>query len=144
MNMGAKQLTNLARVAAFAAAVTTAVPAAFAQGGTGQPGGTPRDDPKNERTVRGTVEKVSVLPPRFVQVDLKTEGKTLTVHVGPSWFLEKHMFALAQGDAIEVIGSKIALDGGEILIAREIKKGSETLVLRDAQGYPEWSRGRRP
>jgi hypothetical protein len=139
MKMNKKQWKTLALAATVAAAVALAAPAAF-----GQRRGAPRYNPRTEVTVRGTVEKVSELPPRIVQVDLKTEDKTLSVHVGPSWFLAQQKFALAQGDSIEVIGSKTTVAGSEVLIAREIKKGGETLVLRNAQGYPEWSRGRRP
>ncbi len=142
--MGAKQLRRFAVAAAFAAAIALAAPTAFAQGGTGQRRGTPRYNPKTEETVQGTVEKVNQLARRIVQVELKIDGKSVAVHVGPSWFLEQHKFALAEGDAIEVIGSKTTFEGGEILIAREIKKGGESIVLRNAQGYPEWSRDRRP
>jgi hypothetical protein len=33
--------------------------------------------------------------------------------------------------------------GADILIAREVKKGEQTLILRNAKGIPLWARGGR-
>jgi hypothetical protein len=33
-------------------------------------------------------------------------------------------------------GSRITFEGKHIIIAAEVKKGDETLVLRDASGFP--------
>ena len=35
-------------------------------------------------------------------------------------------------------GSRVKIDGEEAIIAREIKKGDKTLVLRDENGVPMW------
>jgi hypothetical protein len=35
------------------------------------------------------------------------------------------------------------VDGKAVLVARQIKKGSDTWTLRDASGRPLWSGGRR-
>jgi hypothetical protein len=43
-----------------------------------------------------------------------------------------------------VTGSKVKYDGGDALVAREIKKGDKVLTLRDEKGNPAWSMGRRP
>jgi hypothetical protein len=37
----------------------------------------------------------------------------------------------------------VKIEGADALIAREVKKGGKTLTLRDAQGVPAWSGGRR-
>jgi hypothetical protein len=145
------KIRPVAFAAAFVAAVLLAGLAAFAQrgldSGNDQRMGTPRYNPKTEMTVQGTVEKISEVACRSgqtcVQLELKTEKETLRVHLGPSWFLAEKKFAVEPGNPIEVVGSKTTWQGSEILIAREVKKGNETLVLRDAQGYPGWSRGRR-
>jgi hypothetical protein len=55
---------------------------------------------------------------------------------------EKHV-TFAKGDALSVVGSKITMDGKQVVIAREITKGDQVLTLRDPQGLPLWSgRGR--
>jgi hypothetical protein len=58
--------------------------------------------------------------------------------------LKEKEFNLEKGDQIVVTGATAEVGGSEALIAREVKKGDKTLVLRDAQGIPKWSQGRRP
>jgi hypothetical protein len=41
-----------------------------------------------------------------------------------------------------VIGAKSTVEGREVLLVREIKKGSETMTFRDAKGLPMWAGGR--
>jgi hypothetical protein len=48
-----------------------------------------------------------------------------------------------EGDQIEVIGSKVKYQGADALVAREVRKGGKALTLRNVQGIPQWSRGRR-
>jgi hypothetical protein len=66
----------------------------------------------------------------------------LPVHLGPSFFVDQQGLKLAKGDRIAVKGSRITLDGAPALIAQEITRGNETMVLRDASGSPVWSGGR--
>lgn len=102
-------------------------------------------NPANETTLKGTVEEVTTVTGRRgwngTHLTLKTEDKTIDVHLGPASFLKEKGFSLAKGDQIEVTGAKTEFGASEALIAREVKKGSETLILRDAQGVPKWSRG---
>lgn len=125
--------------------------AALAQttGGQGRrPGrGMPRYDPSTEVTLKGTVEEVKQLTGRMAMsgthLTLKAESGTYDVHLGPTAFLSSHKFDVAKGDQIEVIGSKVNVAGAEAVLAREVKKGDNRLSLRNAQGIPEWSGGRR-
>jgi hypothetical protein len=107
----------------------------------------PRYDPATEVTLTGTVEGVREIPhgtwSAGLHLILKTEQGAVEVHVGPAMFVATHGMTLAKGDRISVTGSKVHLDGGDALLAREIKKGDTSLKLRDSQGIPEWSRGRR-
>jgi len=64
------------------------------------------------------------------------------VHLGPTGFLAKSGFTLAKGDHIEVLGSRVKVGATDALLAREVLKDGKTLVLRDANGIPKWSRGR--
>ena len=47
-------------------------------------------------------------------------------------------FALAKDDQIEVTGSRVKYGDSDAIIAREIRKGSTVLTLRDEKGIPEW------
>lgn len=121
---------------------------AFAQGkGTG-PG---RFDPKTVETVSGVVERLErVAGPgkgHGVHLWLRTEKDELEVHLGPDWYVDKQSLELAAQDQIEVQGSRIELAGKPVLIAAEVRKGSQTLMLRRADGTPYWAGGgkrRRP
>ena len=106
----------------------------------------PRYDTSTEITVKGVIENVDSHIGRMgwngTHLVVKVEADTLTVHVGPSAYIEQKGFSFAQGDQIEVIGSKIKFEGSDIIVARVIRKGDKVLTLRNEQGIPAWSRGR--
>jgi hypothetical protein len=114
---------------------------------SGSPAAVPRYDTSTEATLKGSVEAVKQIsgPKGWggTHVTLKTEKETIDVHVGPSWYLAQKQINFAKGEQIEVIGSRVKFGDSDALIAREIKKGEQTLTLRNAQGIPLWSRGRR-
>jgi hypothetical protein len=111
-------------------------------------------NPRTETTVKGTIEQVKIafLPgggasaqareessgPLYL--NLKTDSGTLAVFLGPSWFAESKGFKFAKGDQIEVTGSK--LQDKDVIVAREVKRGDQILVVRNPQGIPAWSGGR--
>jgi hypothetical protein len=104
-------------------------------------------NPGTETTIKGTVEEVREQSGRRgwkgMHVVLKADGTAMDVHLGPAAYLSQNQFSLNKGDLIEVIGSRVRLHGADALIARQITKNGQTLALRDAQGVPKWSRGRR-
>lgn len=134
---------------ALSVLLLTGASVAFGQQGTGQGRQGPRYyNPATETTVKGTIEQVRQVNGRKgwwtgTHLTLKTAKETLDVHIGPSWFLAEKKFSVAKGEQIEVTGSKIKYQGADAIIAREVKKGKQVLVLRNAQGIPEWSGGRR-
>jgi hypothetical protein len=100
-------------------------------------------DPSADTTVKGTIGNVQQQAGKNAgqgtHLLLKTDSGTLPVHVGPSAYIAKKQFSFSKGDEIKVLGSKVSVGGKGTLLAREITKGSKTLVLRDAQGIPEWA-----
>lgn len=121
----------------------------FAQrpGGPMRDRGMPRYDPATEMTLTGTVEEVkdhahSGGRQVGIHLSVKSASGVFDVHLGPASFLKKEGAAYTKGDVVEVIGSKVPYEGGEAVIAREIKKGDKTLVLRNKRGIPQWSGGR--
>lgn len=101
--------------------------------------------PAKEITIKGIVEEVDTVSGRHgwngAHLMLKSENRTLDVHLGPASFLKEKRFSVAKGDEIEVIGATAEFGDSPALIAREVKKGGETLILRDAQGIPKWAGG---
>jgi hypothetical protein len=105
-------------------------------------------DPKTVETVTGEVVSVSSIVPNKgmgagVHMILNTGKETISVHLGPSWYLENQDVRIEPKDKVEVKGSKITFGGKPALIAIEVKKGDEVLKLRDDTGFPVWSGWRR-
>jgi len=116
-----------------------------AQRGTGQ--AAPVYNVATEVTLSGTIEDVKVIPGPGAQggihLALKTASEAIQVDLGPEWFLTQQKYVLAKGDAVTVIGSRVKAGANDVVIAREIKKGDQTMTFRDAKGIPKWSgRGR--
>jgi hypothetical protein len=123
---------------------------AFAQasGSRGTGRGAPNYNSSTEATFRGTVEAViEVDHPGFqgkgLHAMLKTDRGTFDLQIGPSSFAAKEHLTLAKGDQIEVVGSQVTDDGADAIIARTVKKGDKTTVLRNSKGIPLWSGGSR-
>ena len=101
-------------------------------------------DPGTEVTLRGTVQEVRQME-RIVTVTHLMFGTadhgTVDVHLGPTSWVTKQSVSFQQGDELEVIGSRVKYGGADVVVARQIRKGGQTLTLRDTQGISSWSRG---
>ena len=121
------------------------------KGGGGWGAGTPYGrmyNPQTVETISGEVVSVDKITPMKgmnygVHLTLKTDKGTISVHLGPGWYIENQDVKIAPDDKIEVKGSRITFEGKPALIAAEVKKGDAVLVLRDASGFPVWSGWRR-
>ena len=121
------------------------------QGSGGWGPGTPYNriyDPAKVETISGTVESVDTAVPmkgmyKAVVLTVKTEKETIAVHLGPEWYIGRLDAKIAKGDTIEVKGSRVTFADKPAIIAAEIKKGDQTLVLRDSAGIPVWAGWRR-
>ncbi len=78
-----------------------------------------------------------------VHIMVKTDQETISVHLGPSWYIENQDIKIEVGDKVDVKGSRIMFDDSHSMIAAKVKKGDETLTLRDENGFPVWSGWRR-
>jgi hypothetical protein len=100
-------------------------------------------DAAAEITVTGTVDDVRQVtgpgPGAGTHVTLTTASETLELALGPSRFMTQKKYTLVKGDQIQVIGAKAKVEDREVLVVREIKKGSDTMTFRDAKGFPMWS-----
>lgn len=105
-------------------------------------------DPKTVETVSGEIVSIDLLAPMKgmspgLHLTVKTDKETLSVHLGPTWYLENQDVKLAPKDMVEITGSRITFAGKPALIATEAKKGDAALMLRDGAGNPMWSAWRR-
>jgi hypothetical protein len=121
------------------------------KGGGGWGAGTPYAkmyNPQTVETISGEVVSVDQITPMKgmyygVHTVVKTDKETISVHLGPGWYIENQDVKIAPKDKIEVKGSRITFEGKPAIIAAEVKKGGEVLMLRDASGFPVWSGWRR-
>lgn len=101
-------------------------------------------DPKTVETIRGEVVSVDVITPvkgmcYGVHLMVKTEKETISVHLGPGWYIENQDTRIEAKDKVEVTGSRVTFESKPAIIAAEVKKGDEVLKLRDEKGFPFWS-----
>jgi hypothetical protein len=101
----------------------------------------PKYDVKSEVKIKGVVEEVREVPGQFEGTHLlvKTDSKTVLVHVGPTAFLKEIDTSFNKGDQVEVVGCKVPDATEEEILAREITVGQNTTTLRDDKGVPIWA-----
>ncbi|HZR05538.1 MAG TPA: hypothetical protein VFA61_06895 [Candidatus Udaeobacter sp.] len=107
-------------------------------------------DSKTVETIQGKVLSVEKTPSKGrahgVHLTLQTEKETISVRLGPDWYIDKQTPHIEANDSITVTGSRLTVGGKPVLIAAQVTKGNETLKLRDDNGIPAWrgaSRGNR-
>jgi len=140
-----------ARYACGIAALAFSVAAPVLAQSQGRGEGSPRYDVATEATVTGTVVSVEQITSPSggrgrrglggTHITLKTSVDTLEVHLGPTAFLNEKKVAIAKGDTLVIVGSRVAVDGEPVFIAKEVKKGDSVWTLRDAAGLPLWRGG---
>jgi hypothetical protein len=105
-------------------------------------------NPQTVETLSGEVVSLDKITPargmsHGVHLILKTAKESISVHLGPGWYIENQDIQIQPQDKIEVTGSRITFGGKAAIIAASVKKGNEILTLRDANGFPTWSGWRR-
>jgi hypothetical protein len=105
-------------------------------------------DSKTAETVSGEVISIDLFTPAKgmfggVHMDVRTDKETISVHPGPSWYLENQNVKIEAKDRVEVKGSRITFGGRPAMIATEVSKGSEELTLHDSSEFPAWMAWRR-
>lgn len=74
---------------------------------------------------------------------MKTDAETISVHLGPVWYIENQDVKIEIKDKVEIKGSRITFEGKPAIIGKEVVKGDEVLMLRNENGLPVWSGWRR-
>lgn len=133
MTIRGKCLLHVAAALAVAALFSTAAGA--------------RDDrrvsPPREKTYAGTVEEVTqhrceICHSVELSLILKTDKGPIEVRLGPQCFFAEHDFHIARGDTLTLTGILFTERGKKVVLANEVLKGGEHLVLRGDFGKPAW------
>lgn len=102
----------------------------------------PKYDLHTEMKTKGIVDEVKILPlgtkKDLREVIIKNGEEKIYIYVCPQTFEEEIGISFNKGDEIAVTGSKVKQEELEVILARELVKGTDTLVFRDAKGNPVW------
>ena len=102
----------------------------------------PKYDLHTETKVKGAVDEINPLPfgsrKDFTELVLKSGDDKIHVYLCPKPFQDEMGITFAKGDEIAVTGSKIKQDASDIILVRELVKGTDTLMFRDDKGNPVW------
>jgi len=134
-------------VVGLTAATASSAPWKGHRGSGGWGPGTPYNqmyNPANVETLSGEVVSIDKTVPMKrmdygVALVVKTEKETIPVHLGPGWFIERIDKPFAVGDKVEVKGVRGTFLGKPAIMAAEVKRGADVLVLLDANGVPAWA-----
>jgi len=104
--------------------------------------GFPKYDLHSEIKTKGVVDEIKVLPwgtrKDVTQLIIKSGDDKVLVYVCPKPFQEEMGISFSKGDEVSVTGSKVKLDASDVILARELVRGEETLLFRDDKGNPVW------
>ena len=104
--------------------------------------GLPKYDLQTEMKTKGTVDEINVLTwgtrKDFTELIIKSGDDKLHIYVCPKPFQEEMGISFAKGDEIAVTGSKVKQETADVILARELVKGTDTLLFRDGKGNPAW------
>lgn len=104
--------------------------------------GLPKYDLHTETKTKGVIDEVNVLSvgtrKDFTELIIKNGDDKLHIYVCPKPFQEEIGVSFSKGDQVAVTGSKVKQDTSEVILARELVKGADTLLFRDDKGNPVW------
>lgn len=129
---------RLARIYALA---LIAVATIFAASASAQ--NAPKYDPSTETKIQGVIEDLKYEPQgkvkEMVHLVMKNGDQTVDIYLCPKSFMEEMGVSYSKGDQISFTGSKVKQGDAELILAREVVKGEDTLVVRDGKGNPVWT-----
>jgi len=118
------------------------VPLGLSQKAPQDDGSLPKYDLHTETKTKGVVDEVNLLPlgarKDFTELVIKSGDDKIHVYVCPKPFQEEMGISFSKGDEIAVTGSKVKRETSDVILARELVKGTDTLLFRDEKGSPVW------
>jgi hypothetical protein len=102
----------------------------------------PKYDPRTEMKTKGAVDEVNVLPlgarKDLIELIVKSGSDKVHIYVCPKTFQDEMGISFTKGDEVGITGSKVKQQESDVILAREIVKGADTLMFRDDKGTPVW------
>jgi len=102
----------------------------------------PKYDLHTETKITGVIDEVNLLSvgarKDFTELIIKNGDDKAHIYLCPKPFQEEMGISFSKGDQIAVTGSKVKQDASDVILARELVKGTDTLLFRDDKGKPVW------
>jgi hypothetical protein len=109
---------------------------------TEQKDSSPKYDPHTETKTKGVVDEVNLVSfgtrKDFSELVIKSGDDKVHIYVCPKPFQDEMGISFSKGDEIAVTGSKVKQDTSDVILARELEKGTDTFNFRDDKGNPVW------
>jgi hypothetical protein len=125
-----------------AALVLLLVPPGLAQKSAQDGNSPPKYDLQTEMKTKGIVDEIKqfTLGTRkdFTELIVKSGEDKVHIYVCPKPFQEEMGITFTKGDEIAVTGSKVKQETSDVILAREMVRGSDRLLFRDDKGNPVW------
>lgn len=103
----------------------------------------PKYNAATEAKFKGTIEDLKT-PPKgkekeIAYLTIKSGTDTFEIYLCPESYIDDMGVIFAKGDEIAFTGSKVKQGDADMILAREVVKGTDTLILRDEKGNPVWN-----
>lgn len=103
----------------------------------------PKYDATTEAKFKGTIEELKI-PPKgkekeIAYITIKSGSDTFEIYLCPKAYIDDMGVIFAKGDEVAFTGSKVKQGDIDMILAREVVKGTDTLILRDDKGNPVWN-----
>jgi len=103
----------------------------------------PKYDVSTETKLKGTIADLKIpekgSEKEIAHLTVKSGDSTLDLYLCPKYFMDDMGMSFAKGDEIAVTGSRIKHGDTDMILTRELVKGTDTLVFRDEKGNPVWT-----
>jgi hypothetical protein len=104
--------------------------------------GMPKYDLQTETKTKGIVDEINVLAlgtrKDFTELVIKSGEDKLHIYVCPKPFQDEMGISFTKGDELVITGSKVKQEASDVILARQLVKGTDTLMFRDDKGNPVW------
>jgi hypothetical protein len=102
----------------------------------------PKYDLHTETKIKGVIDEVNLLSvgtrKDFTELIIRNGEDKTHIYLSPKPYQVEMGISFSKGDQIAVTGSKVKQDTSDVILARELIKGTDTLLFRDDQGKPVW------
>jgi hypothetical protein len=105
-------------------------------------GSLPKYDLQTETKTTGVIDEVNLLPvgarKDFTELIIRSGEDKVHIYVCPRPFQEEMGISFNKGDQVAITGSKVKQNEADVILARQLVRGTDTLLFRDDKGSPVW------